>query len=173
MKPLSMVLAALASLAMAFINSAHAQFDEPKWPQITDFEWSDTNHSKQQRALIAELARARFATPLRGDRSDLDTLQRIANEKLIPADDIVKLQALGIVLGDVFVKELDLEWKVFKDEDGRSRATCIPKTEVCVFPVTMLSRRLQAGVTPDVAALFDSAAEEVEPHQPKSPYKVY
>ena len=53
---------------------------------------------------------------------DLVTLQRILDRGLVTADDSLQLQALGVVLGDLFAAELNMDWVVYRDRAGRSRA---------------------------------------------------
>ncbi|MGB0765713.1 MAG: DUF3806 domain-containing protein, partial [Luminiphilus sp.] len=57
----------------------------------------------------------------RPDR-DLVTLQRILDRGLVSTDDSLQLQALGVVLGDLFASELNMDWVVYRDRAGRSRA---------------------------------------------------
>lgn len=138
---------------------------------IEDFAWLDRNHMAQQVDRIDKLARTRLGTRLREDRSDLRTLQRIIDRELIAEDDQLRLQALGAVLGNVMVAEVDeLEWKVYEDDKGRTRAVCIQDTEQCLFPITMLSRRIEAGLQPEVERVYREALDLAEPYLPEMPY---
>ncbi len=147
-----------------------AQNDEPVWPRIQELTWMDRNHLTQQRETIDGLARFEFGRPVRGDKSDLRLLQRFVDEKLIDPDEIQKLQALGAVLGDVYVQEYDLVWRSYEDEKGRSRAVCVEGTINCLFPITMLSRRITAGLTPDVGEIYSNGAEIIAPYLPELPF---
>ncbi len=154
------------------LTSYTLAFAEDKWPQISDLEWSDNKHLQTQREWMDDLTRLRFGEPIRGNLGDLTTLQRIIDESVIDTSNELRLQAMGVVLGDVFVEEHGLEWRIYRDEKGRSRATCVPKTEQCLFPITMLSRRITVGLKPNVEEVYKKASDLIKPYLPKLPYQV-
>lgn len=137
---------------------------------LEELKWVDTGYLERQRLLVDEIARGEFGTRLRGDKSDLRVLQRIIDSGLINQTENKKLQALGVVLGDILVNELDLEWKVYLDSVGKSRATCLKGTQHCLFPITMISKRARLGAKPDVAGLYDKGVSYLEDHIPRLPY---
>ena len=69
---------------------------------------------------------------------------------------------MGIVLGDVFVQELGLEWRVIEDEFGRDLCVQLRGTTLILFPLTMISKRIEKGETIDVFDLFNGMAEKIE-----------
>lgn len=141
------------------------------WPQIQPLSWMDENHLAQQKQFVDNLARAELGRPVRGNKSDLDLLQRIVDRGLIERTATQNLQALGAVLGDVYVAEFDvLEWRAYEDEKGRSRAVCVRDTGNCLFPITMLSRRLEAGLKPDVELVYNTGVGAIKPYLPKLPF---
>ena len=73
-----------------------------------------------------------------------------------------ELQCMGIVLGDVFVQELGLEWRTVEDEFGRDPCVQLRGTTIILFPLTMISKRIERGETVDVFDLFNGMAGEVE-----------
>lgn len=138
---------------------------------IDDLAWMDRNHMAQQIKRVDDLARTRVGSQVREDMSDLDTLQRIIDRDLIERDDRLTMQALGAVMGNVMATEVEeLEWKVYEDDQGRSRALCVEGTRECLFPITMLSRRMEAGLKPNVRKVYKEALEMIEPHLPEAPY---
>lgn len=149
---------------------ALAQNDDETLPRTEPLSWMDQNQSAQQRQYVDELARLNFGRPVRGDKSDIRLLQRIINEELIPKDEAENLQAMGPVLGDVYVAEHGLEWRTYVDERGRSRAVCVGQSTNCIFPITMLSRRVAAGLKPDVEMVFNKGLETIAPYMPKRPF---
>ena len=145
--------------------------DSQKWPKVTATGWSDERYLTAQVELIDELGRQRLGTPVRGNMGDIELLQRIVYRGLIGKDDKQTLQAMGAVLGNLMVQTRGLSWKVYEDEYGRSRAVCALDTDHCLFPVTMLSRRLKVGLMVDVQKVFDNAMELITPYLPISPYQ--
>lgn len=137
---------------------------------VSDLGWTDKQYMASQVANIEELVRNEFGGQLHQSKSDLEYLQRIINRGLIEKTDSRRQQALGMVLGNVLAKETGMGWFVYEDSDGRSRALCVPKTEHCLFPVTMLSRRMAVGLYPDVNKIYSEALEMVTPVLPQNPY---
>ncbi|AFU97634.1 DUF3806 domain-containing protein [Simiduia agarivorans] len=137
---------------------------------VSDLGWTDKQYMAAQVANIEELVRDEFGGQLRQSKTDLDYLQRIINRGLIDKTDTRRQQALGMVLGNVLAQETGMQWFVYEDGDGRSRALCVPQTEHCLFPVTMLSRRMAVGLYPDVNKIYNEALEMVAPVLPQNPY---
>ena len=120
----------------------------------------DRQFMANQRMRVEQLAN-RLGRGLTGvaDR-DLDTLQRILDERMVPAEDTLTLQALGVVFGDLLGDRLDMDWVVYRDNKGRSRALRYRQMEVYLFPVTMLSRRQEGGSGRRLKPLFDDTLRD-------------
>ena len=159
-------------LAVIWCLIACVAVADETWPTITDFKWTERRQQSAQREWVSQLAKEKLGQSIRQNTDDLATLQRIIQQGLIEADESYRLQALGVVLGDLFVQELGLVWKIYEDEQGRSRAACAPNTDECLFPITMLSRRLEVGLKSDVAGIYHQAKELIQPHLPTLPYEV-
>lgn len=71
---------------------------------------------------------------------------------------IYELQCLGIVLGDVFVQDAGFHWIMVEDEHGRDPAIKFQDTSVLLFPLTMISKRIERGETVDVFDLYNGVA---------------
>jgi hypothetical protein len=91
----------------------------------------------------------------------LRLLQAILDAGWIDPSETVKLQCLGITLGDALVQELGLEWVMVEDEYGRDPAIRKPGTTVMAFPLTMISKRVERGEAVVVRDLFDGVVEHV------------
>lgn len=115
---------------------------------------------------IDKLVRLKLGNQFHGDLTDIVLLQRIIDENLIAKDDSAMMQSAGVVLGNVMVEELGLDWMVYEDRLGRSRALCANNTSNCLFPVTMLSRRLEVNAPVDVQKIYDDAVATIDPYLP-------
>ena len=153
------------------ITMSVAAFAEEDDTHITVLTLADQQDLQNKVAMINDVARSKLGTEVHGDQSDIETLQRIANGRFIDPQDTKRLQATGVVLGNLLKKDFDLEWMVYEDTDGRSRALCVPKTEQCLFPITMISRRLEVNAPVDVQAIYNNAATIIKPYADKA--KVY
>ena len=121
----------------------------------------DRQFMADQRMRVEQLAN-RLGRGLTGvaDR-DLNTLQRILDERLVPAEDTLTLQALGVVLGDLLGDRLDMDWVVYRDNKGRSRALRYRQMDVYLFPITMISRRQEGGSERRLKPLFDDTVRDM------------
>ncbi|MBU2886991.1 DUF3806 domain-containing protein [Gilvimarinus agarilyticus] len=151
--------------------TAYAQPPQSITPQIRDLSWTDESFLNTQRKRIARLAGEKIGAPIRGTKADLTTLQRIIERELISQSDTSMQQALGVALGDALMnEESELEWKVYEDKKGHSRALCAMSVNECLFPVTMLSRRMKVGLKPDVKKIYLEALYLIADSLPPLPY---
>jgi hypothetical protein len=120
----------------------------------------DRQFMADQRMRVEQLAN-RLGRGLTGvaDR-DLDTLQRIVDERMVPGEDTLTLQAMGVVFGDLLGERLDMDWVVYRDNKGRSRALRYRQMDVYLFPVTMISRRQEGGSGRRLKPLFDDTVHD-------------
>ena len=120
----------------------------------------DRQFMADQRMRVEQLAN-RLGRGLTGvaDR-DLDTLQRILDDRFVPAEDTLTLQAMGVVFGDLLGDHLDMDWVVYRDHKGRSRALRYRQMNVYLFPVTMISRRQEGGSVRRLKPLFDNTVRD-------------
>lgn len=158
------------------LNVVSEKNKAPTEPQkevtIKNLGWMDQNKMEQEIATVNELAQTKIGSTIRRDLSDLQLLQRLADGSWIARDDYETQQAMGVVLGNVMLADFPtiFEWKVYEDKIGRSRAICVKNTSECLFPVTMLSRRMEVNSRPDVKKIYDDAIMLMEKHLPKLPY---
>ena len=119
---------------------------------------------REQRELVQELARRHVGTALSLGRSldDLRVIQELLDKKIFTPDQTYELQALGVALGDVIATQLDLHWVAVEDELGRSRALQWGEGEDLVFPVTMISKRVEVDLRFRVVDLYEKAEVAVQ-----------
>ena len=123
--------------------------------QIRPLSAIDKHYMTEQRQTVEKLAN-RLGRRLTGVAArDLETLQRIIDLRWIDSEDVKTQQAMGIVFGDLLGNELDFDWVIYADREGRSRALRYRDEEIYVFPITMVSRRLSAGAQLSLSDLFE------------------
>lgn len=96
-----------------------------------------------------------------GKSSDLDLLQRLVDDGVLKKDDTYHLQSLGLVLGQVLVNESGFHWVTVEDKFGRDPAIKFGTTSVLVFPLTMISKRVERGDRPDIHQLVKSLLRDL------------
>jgi hypothetical protein len=163
---------AIAQTPLNIVEDKPTLSEKKKDTLIKELGWMDKNRMEQEVARVNELGQTKLGAPVRRDLSDLNTLQRIVDRELVAMDDYETQQAMGVVLGNVIQADFPntFEWKIYEDELGRSRALCVRNTSDCLFPVTMLSRRMEVGTKPDVKKIYGDAIRLMEKHLPKLPY---
>ena len=85
----------------------------------------------------------------------LRLLDTIIRSNWIQPDETVKLQCLGITLGDALAQKLNMKWMAVEDEYGRDPALIMEGTSIVLFPLTMISKRIEKGEQVDVYDLFE------------------
>lgn len=156
---------------LLLLACCHTTFAQDAKLVIEDLGWMDRNYLAQQVEKIDTLARTRLGTELRSDLSDLTVLQQIVDRELIGSKDTESLQALGAVMANIMLIDVpSLEWKIYKDSVGRSRALCAKNTKECLFPMTMLSRRMEVGLKPDVKKVYEESLSLLDEYVAQIPY---
>jgi len=126
----------------------------------------DQQFMSEQRVRVEQLAN-RLGRNLSGRATrDIDTLQRLLDDGLVPSTDTLSLQAMGVVFGDLLGSHLDMSWIVYRDNAGRSRALSHRDADVTLFPMTMISRRHQNGSTRRLQSLYDETVADIRPLLP-------
>jgi len=140
-------------------------------PEISELTYLDRGFMKQQRELINDLAATKLGRQFSGDKiRDLDLLQTLLDRSLVKPDQKRELQAMGLVLGDLLATDLGLDWVIYEDKVGRSRALRYADTDNYLFPMTMIARRVEADSHTPVVAIYDKAYQSVYKIQPERPY---
>ncbi|WKL57405.1 DUF3806 domain-containing protein [Asticcacaulis sp. ZE23SCel15] len=92
----------------------------------------------------------------------LRLLETILTNGWIKLDETWKLQSLGATLGDAIKQRLGLIWVAVEDEYGRDAALQVPQTTVLIFPLTMISKRIESGDALDIAEFFDDLCDMID-----------
>lgn len=90
----------------------------------------------------------------------LGTLRAILQAKIFTVEQTYELQSMGIVLGDVFVQDMGFKWVIVQDSLGRDPALQYRDSKVLLFPLTMISKRIERGEEVDVFDLYNGIAAE-------------
>ncbi len=147
-------------LLLLLATSFGQAFQEKRIIELTP---NDKTQLERQRNIVSGLIRDNFGyIKLEGYTSDLYYVQKIIDKQLIAKNSTYDLQALGVVFGDVMVKNLNLSWVVVEDRYGRSRALRFEDSDDLFFPVTMISRRAKSGMPVSIRALYKKVEDTVK-----------
>ena len=102
----------------------------------------------------------------------LSKIQSILDEKKYTSEQTRELQSLGLALGDYLqYKDENLHWAVLRDEYGRDLCLQYKNTALTVFPMTMLSKRVEDGEEVVVTALVKGLFNILEKHSKENGFK--
>ena len=163
---LSMLRFGLLGLLLTLSGLAYAEVE------ISQLSFLDRGYMDQQRQTLNDLSAIKLGRQFHGDRSnDLAILQTLLDRRLVRADQIKELQAMGVIMGDLLAKELSMDWVVYEDKAGRSRALRYQLTDNFLFPMTMISRRWEAGNTSPINDIYQKAYDIIAPVRQPLPFQ--
>jgi Domain of unknown function (DUF3806) len=124
---------------------------------------ADEQHLRDQRAVVEKyLGNEDSKQKYKTAAGKLGTIRAVLQAGAFKPEQTYELQCLGIVLGDAFVQELGMEWIMVEDEHGRDSAVKMPNSSIILFPMTMISKRIERGEQVDVFELFNGVAAQVK-----------
>jgi len=163
------IIPAIAMLCLVLMSATG--FAQPG-PKVYPPGNLDREFMEQQRARVDELARVNLGRQLHATLdNDLGILQALLDRRLVKPDQTLELQAMGVVMGELLAQELSMHWVIYEDKHGRSRALQMNKSENFLFPMTMISRRAEAGARVDVRAIYDKAIGLMAPYRKALPFQ--
>ncbi len=118
----------------------------------------DLKRLDDQRAVVTRYLDADNLKKFETAPGKLGTLRALLDAKVFEPLQTYEQQCLGVVLGDVFVQQMGFHWIIAEDEYGRDPAIQYQDTSVILFPLTMISKRLERGETVDVFDLYNGIA---------------
>ena len=131
--------------------------------KVTPLGDADQQRLREQRAgvekfLADDASRQKYQTAA----GKLGTIRAVLQANVFKPNQTYEFQCLGIVLGDAFVQELKMEWVMVEDQHGRDPAVRLPGTTIILFPLTMISKRIERGEKVDVFEMFNGVAAQVD-----------
>lgn len=113
-------------------------------------------------AAVERVVEDEYQIALGTDLADLDVLQRLVNDKVIN-EGAYALQCLGCVLGRIMVDNIPgLDWALVEDEYGADMCLRYADTSLCVFPLTMIAKRIERREEVSVAQLYEQTRAHIE-----------
>ncbi len=126
---------------------------------VTPLSDDDLQRLEAQRQIVKRYLSGASLEKFEKPAGKLGTLRALLEASVFSADQTYELQCMGIVLGDVFVQEMGFHWIMVEDEFGRDPAIRFEDTSIILFPLTMISKRVESGESVDVFELFNGVAD--------------
>lgn len=92
----------------------------------------------------------------------LRVIDVILKNNWIERSETIKLQSLGVAFGDALAQHLGLVWVAVEDEYGCDPALKLEGTSILLFPLTMISKRVERGEAVDVYDMFSFCCDQVK-----------
>jgi hypothetical protein len=148
-------LPALLALALALLGNPSPAQEQARTSELSPL---DRQFMRQQRELLQDLVARHYGRQFNGGKAnDLPLLQRLLDQRLVRNDQTRELQAMGVIMGDLLAADLGLDWVVYEDREGRSRALRYRQSDNYLFPITMISRRREVDNRAPVAEIYAKA----------------
>ncbi len=145
----------IASLIPTMLMAADDQ-------KIHDLAKDDVKYLAEQRQVIEKFLSEDSKEKYKTAAGKLGLLRAMIQQHVFKKEQTHELQCMGIVIGDAFVQKMKMEWVMVEDSYGRDPAVRMPGTSVIIFPLTMLSKRIEKGEDVDVFQMFNGIAEIVD-----------
>jgi len=111
---------------------------------------------------INEKSQRYFGTSLKNKKNyDLKLLQQIFDLEYKRKYNKKTWQDMGVVLGEILIQNNPVNWVIYTDSLGKSRALQIKSSFNFLFPITMISRRAEAGIKVNIIDLYAIAEEKI------------
>ena len=130
--------------------------------KIESLSVKDAEQVEKQRAWVRDHYEAEARHKYDTIEGKLALLDHIVNAKWIQPTETWKLQSLGITLGDILAQDVGLVWVAVEDEYGRDPALNLPGTSIIVFPLTLISKRVERGEQVNVRNLYAGVRQMIE-----------
>jgi hypothetical protein len=118
----------------------------------------DLERLENQRAIVTRYLDEDGLKKFETAPGKLGTLRALLNASIFQPEQAYEMQSMGVVFGDVFVQDMGFHWIMVEDEYGRDPAIKFQDTSVLLFPLTMISKRIERGETIDVVDLYNGLA---------------
>ncbi|MEM7502335.1 MAG: DUF3806 domain-containing protein [Pseudomonadota bacterium] len=102
------------------------------------------------------------ATLYQDTSNKLRVVATVLESNWVDPSETVKLQCLGVALGDALAETVGLDWVTFSLEVDEWPGLRLEKTSLFIHPLTMISKRVEAGEDVDVVELFQELAHQIE-----------
>ncbi len=123
---------------------------------------ADLSQLAKQRAVVERYLSSASREKYQTAAGKLGLLRALLEANKFKREQTYELQCMGVVFGDVFVQELGMEWIIVEDEHGRDPALRVPNTNIIIYPLTMISKRVEKGEAIDVFELFNGLADQID-----------
>ncbi len=114
-----------------------------------------------ERHILEILVQKYGAVRLDHTEADLLLCQRLIDDHVFNARQTLELQCLGVVLGNVLDTQTTMRWAVVTNNYGTRLALHDPKIGFTLYPVEMISQRVEDGRTVIMPQLYQTFVHDL------------
>jgi hypothetical protein len=126
--------------------------DQVRNPSKDDRDWL----GRAEQHILGLLRKQYSEVALDHTEKDLHLAQRLLDDKAVGRKHALELQCLGIVLGNVFAANTSMQWARVVNEFGDQLALHSREIGFTLYPLTMISKRVEDRRQVDMPALYRS-----------------
>ncbi len=132
-------------------------------PQVSPCQPEDyVQLAKQQRFALQQLQAILGSCSFSGTKEDFKLIQAGLDSGEL--QHVVDLQCLGVPLGEVFINtEEGFTWWMYEDDVGKAPCIRYRNTNLIVFPLTLISKRIEEGEKVNIENLFNDLTKRIAP----------
>ncbi|MBC7996440.1 MAG: DUF3806 domain-containing protein [Leptolyngbya sp.] len=157
------LLLACITAGCAHVNTPEQTVQSHPQQKITTLNEADKKRLSEERTVVEHyLGDPASKEKYKTAAGKVGTIRAILKAGVFKPNQTYELQCLGVVLGDAFVQELKMEWIMVEDEHGRDPAIRMQGTSTILYPLTMISKRIERGEKVDIFDMFNSTAAQID-----------
>jgi len=127
--------------------------------RITELSADDRTWLRRAEEHVLKMLRAKYKfDDFTRSEGDLRALQRLVDDRVVTAPDVLGAQCMGVALGNVFVEELAMQWKRVANGFGDMISLHDDASGFTYYPLTMVSKRLEDGRSVDLVGIYRDLA---------------
>lgn len=135
--------------------------------RISDLSPDDETWLRLATEHIANFVRSRDGgEEFERTHNDLRRLQHLIDNHAITKENVLEAQCVGVVLGQLFTENTTMRWRRVDNEYGDMIALHDDRTGFTLYPLTMISKRLEDRRTIDLVALYEDLAQSLHLTRP-------
>lgn len=130
--------------------------------RVEELSFDDTARLEKHREWLLGHYASNPAESYSGYAAKLALIDTILTSGWVKPNETWKLQSLGVALGDALAEHMALSWVAVEDEYGRDPALKDGGTSLKLYPLTLISKRVEDGEKPKAVELFVALRRKVE-----------
>ena len=124
--------------------------------RITELSADDRTWLRRAEEHVLNMLRTRYGiSGFSHSEDDLQALQRLLDDRVVTAPDVLGAQCIGVALGNVFVEKSGMRWARVSNEFGDMISLKDEASGFTYYPLTMVSKRLEDGRSIDLVVLYE------------------